>query len=210
MTLNTEVHWVQCKAQGCLSEALDIQTFPTFSPNLIICKYEGGRSGKYTRCCQVGTPGPVPDKGSWSLLIVNVCPKAETWSFRKAVSVPLFMIPGMGRREMGIVMVGHHPTLCLPVLQKSPSPSPSEFAYCKWSKTGGGSGLGMVLEATAIGSVATIERQIASPSSVCIYSSLVPKSGGLGMRLRSHWWCRTTWSDCNFLVGRVWLEEHSR
>ena len=43
--------------------------------------------------------------------------------------------------------------LMSPVLTKSPRPSPSVFAYCKCSKTGGSSDLGTRLEVTAVGSV---------------------------------------------------------
>ena len=49
-------------------------------------------------------------------------------------------------------MVGCLPCMCLlpfyltsPHVIKSPRPSPSVFAYCKQSKTGGGNGLGMRL-----------------------------------------------------------------
>ena len=46
----------------------------------------------------------------------------------------------------------HHVTpLCT---TKSPSPSPSVFAYCMWSKTGGGDSLGMRLDSIIACSVA--------------------------------------------------------
>jgi len=56
-----------------------------------------------------------------------------------------------GRLMKSKVKARQHPTLCLlnvPHVTKSPRPSSSMFAYCKWSNTGGGNGLVMRLSFT--------------------------------------------------------------
>ena len=46
-------------------------------------------------------------------------------------------------------MIRHHPLSVCTYITLSPRPSPSAFAYCKLSKTGGRNGLGMRLELEA-------------------------------------------------------------
>jgi len=90
----------------------------------------------------------------WSLVVTLDRQKVDTWgaavpdkesrgkSFHKAVSIILFIIHDA--RDSAIQNRDYYglPPVCptLPHVTKSPRPSPSMFANCKQSKTGGGSG----------------------------------------------------------------------
>ena len=73
----------------------------------------------------------------------------------KAASI-LFIVDntrlGTVQCETRIIIVGHYPPCVYPLYLTSPHEtkslrtSPSVFAYCKWSNTGGGNGLGMRLQ----------------------------------------------------------------
>jgi len=73
------------------------------------------------------------------------------WDVHQEIPLNYFTAPGTGRHETGIITVSQRLLQCMCLsssyltlahMTRSPGPSPSVFAYCKRSKTGGGNSLG--------------------------------------------------------------------
>ena len=145
-----------------LSRSLVPRPFPPpVFDRLQYAKMEGEGLGERATCVTSGRREGRRERGSAQrrisrcFLYVISCLRTWDHNVRKTVSIQLvaWLTQGWSTQSLWVTTIGHRPPSrlpsrlpsCLPDVTHvtlSPSPSPSIFAYCKRSKTGGENGLG--------------------------------------------------------------------
>ena len=118
-----------------------------------VCKYRGGNPGWFLVMCWK-TEGRCMCGSAWQYkFLFYVEWSLVSWTMNSMDVALLTLWPPSPRTRKGFKIPPWVPSPCVyslstwpnHALTKSPRPSPSVFAYCKWSNTGCGNGLAMRL-----------------------------------------------------------------